>query len=125
VRLLLDSVILIDHFNNIEAATNYLQQNWEEIAISVITRAEVLAGFAPADALIAAQLLDRFPNLEMTVQIADLAAILRRQERWRLPDAIQAAFAQIHGLMLVTRNTRDFPPERYNFVLVPYQLEGN
>jgi predicted nucleic acid-binding protein len=125
VRLLLDSVILIDHFNNIEAATNYLQQNWEEIAISVITRAEVLAGFAPADALIAAQLLDRFPNLEMTVQVADLAATLRRQERWGLPDAIQAAFAQIHGLRLVTRNTRDFPPERYNFVLVPYQLEGN
>jgi predicted nucleic acid-binding protein len=125
VRFLLDSVILIDHFNNIEAATNYLQQNWEEIAISVITKAEVLAGFAPADALIAAQLLDRFPNLEMTVQVADLAATLRRQERWRLPDAIQAAFAQIHGLTLVTRNTRDFPPERYKFVVVPYQLGVN
>lgn len=125
MRFLLDSVILIDHFNNIEAATNYLQQNWEEIAISVITRAEVLAGFEPADALIAAQLLDRFPNLEMTVQVADLAATLRRQERWRLPDAIQAAFAQIHGLTLVTRNTRDFPPERYNFVVVPYYLGVN
>ena len=125
MRFLLDSVILIDHFNNIEAATNYLQQNREEIAISVITSSEVLAGFAPADALIAAQLLDRFPNLEMTVQVADLAATLRRQERWRLPDAIQAAFAQIHGLTLVTRNTRDFPPERYNFVLVPYQLGVN
>ncbi len=125
MRFLLDSVILIDHFNNIEAATNYLQQNREEIAISVITRAEVLAGFEPADALIAAQLLDRFPNLEMTVQVADLAATLRRQERWRLPDAIQAAFAQIHGLRLVTRNRRDFPPEPYNFVLVPYQLGVN
>ncbi|GET42823.1 PIN domain-containing protein [Microseira wollei] len=125
MRFLLDSVILSDHFNNIEAATNYLQQNSEEIAISVITRSEVLAGFAPADALIAAQLLDRFPNLEMTVQVADLAATLRRQERWRLPDAIQAAFAQIHGLRLVTRNTRDFPPERYNFAIVPYQLGVN
>ena len=125
MRFLLDSVILIDHFNNIEAATNYLQQNWEEIAISVITRSEVLAGFAPADALIAAQLLDRFPNLEMTVQVADLAATLRRQERWRLPDAIQAAFAQIHGILLVTRNRRDFPLERYKFVVVPYQLGVN
>lgn len=125
MKFLLDSVILIDHFNNIEAATNYLQQNREEIAISVITRSEVLAGFEPADALIAAQLLDRFPNLEMTVQVADLAATLRRQERWRLPDAIQAAFAQIHGLTLVTRNTRDFPPERYKFVVVPYYLGVN
>jgi len=35
---LLDSVILIDHFNGVEAATRYLQQHHHEIAISVITQ---------------------------------------------------------------------------------------
>ena len=49
VRFLLDSVILIDHFNNIPAATEYLLQSQRESAISVITRAEVLVGFESPD----------------------------------------------------------------------------
>lgn len=44
---LLDSVILIDPFNAVEAATRYLQEHHHEVAISVITRAEVLTGFGP------------------------------------------------------------------------------
>jgi len=56
--------------------------------------------------------------------VADLAARLRREHRWKLPDALQVAAAQHHGLRLVTRNTRDFPPERYPFVLVPYVVSS-
>lgn len=122
MKLLLDSVILIDHFNNIPAATAYLRQTQGESAISVITRAEVLAGFDLPQARTAAQLLDQFPTLVVDVQVADLAAALRREQGWRLPDAIQAALAQIHHLTLVTRNSRDFPPDRYDFVLIPYIL---
>ncbi len=122
MRLLLDSVILIDHFNNIPAATAYLRQTQGESAISVITRAEVLAGFDLTQARITAQLLARFPTLVVNVQVADLAAALRREQGWKLPDAIQAALAQLHHLTLATRNSRDFPPERYDFVLIPYVL---
>ena len=43
MEVLLDSVILIDHFNGIAAATEYLTQVNEGAAISVITRAEVPA----------------------------------------------------------------------------------
>lgn len=122
MRLLLDSVILIDHFNNISAATEYLRQTQGESAISVITRAEVLTGFDLPQARITAQLLARFPTLVVDVQVADLAAALRREQGWKLPDAIQAALAQLHHLTLVTRNSRDFPPENYDFVLIPYIL---
>jgi predicted nucleic acid-binding protein len=80
----------------------------------------VLTGFDPSQVAIAIQLLDRFPTLEMNIQIADLAASLRRQEKWKLPDAIQAAFAQVYNLRLATRNFRDFPPEKYSFVVIPY-----
>ena len=92
------------------------------LAVSVITRAEVLAGFAPEAAALAAELLDRFPTLEIGKATADLAARLRREARWRMPDALQAALATGNGLALATRNTRDFPPERYPFVVVPYTL---
>ncbi len=122
MRLLIDTVILIDHFKNIPAATGYLREHQGDIAISAITRAEVLAGFDPPDAAIAAQLLDRFRTLPADAQVADLAVALRREYGLSLMDAMQAAIAKIHDLTLVTRNTRDFPPERFDFVLIPYRI---
>lgn len=122
LSFLLDSVILIDHFNGIAEATTYLSQMHGQLAISVITRAEVLAGFDPEDAALAIRLLDRFPTLIIDRSVADLAARLRRTHRWKMPDALQAAVAQHHALRLVTRNTRDFPPDLHPFVVVPYTL---
>jgi predicted nucleic acid-binding protein len=120
LRYLLDSVILIDHFNGIQAATAYLGETRGQAAVSVITRAEVLAGFSAEDAGLASALLDRFPTLGIDRAVADLAARLRHDLRWKMPDALQAALARHHGLHLVTRNTKDFPPDRYPFVVVPY-----
>jgi predicted nucleic acid-binding protein len=122
VKALLDSVILIDHFNGIAAATSCLGRLRGRAAVSVVTRAEVLAGFDAAETPRAAALLDHFPTLGIDREIADLAARLRREVRWKMPDAFQAAIAQRHGLRLVTRNTRDFPPERHVFVEVPYTV---
>jgi len=115
-------VILIDHFNGHAEATRYLARVGAESAISVITRAEVLAGFAPTEAAAAIGLLDRFPTLGIDRAVADLAARLRREHRWKMPDALQAALARYHGLELATRNTRDFPPGLHPFVTVPYVL---
>jgi predicted nucleic acid-binding protein len=122
--VLLDSVILIDHFNGLEQATEYLEDIWDRASISAITRAEVLTGFEPADEALAAKLLDRFQLLPIDQPVADLAARLRRNHRWKLPDALQAAVAQHHDLLLATRNFRDFPPERFEFVCVPYRLHS-
>ena len=123
MRWLLDSVILIDHFNGINAATQFIADECEAIALSPITRAEVLVGFDDNHLLLAVELLDQFPTLPITAIEADLAASLRRSERWRLPDALQAAIARCNGLDLVTRNVKDFPPDRYDFVKVPYTLD--
>lgn len=123
MRYLLDSVILIDHFNNVEAATTFLAEHGSECAISVITRAEVLTGFTLRTESLARELLDVFPHLPITSEIADLAASLRRSEHWKLPDALQAAVAVQHGLVLVTRNTRDFRVGGKKVeVVVPYRV---
>lgn len=119
---LLDSVILIDHFNGIGAATTFLREQRAEAAISAITRAEVLTGFDEAQRAQPARLLDSFPCLPVDKATADLAARLRREHRWKLPDAIQAAIAQLNGLQLVTRNTKDFPAAAFSFVVVPYRV---
>ena len=121
LTLLLDSVILIDHFNGVAPATEYLGKWRKAAAISVITRAEVLTGFALSDEHLALKLLDALPTLTINAPVADLAARLRRETHWKLPDAFQAALAMHHNLRLVTRNIRDFPPDRYSFVEVPYK----
>ena len=122
MKVLLDSVILIDHFNGFAEATRYLSLCHGEAAISVITRAEVLTGFEPQTARKALRLLDSFPTLGIDQAAADLAARLRRLHGWKLPDAFQAAIAQQHGLSFATRNVRDFPPKRFAFVIVPYSM---
>jgi predicted nucleic acid-binding protein len=123
MKLLLDSVILIDHFNNIEKATYFISQYQNDVGISIITRAEVLTGFqSKAHINLVKRILDKFKQYPLTATEADLAASFRREHHWKLPDAFQAAIAQQHKLKLVTRNTKDFNPQKYHFVLVPYQL---
>jgi predicted nucleic acid-binding protein len=122
IEILLDSVILIDHFNQVYQATAYLKQVRDIAAISVITRAEVLTGFDPASRIIAADFLDFFPAFEIDKNIADLGAKLRYDYKWKLPDALQAAVATYYNLKLATRNSKDFPPKKYAFVSVPYIL---
>ncbi len=122
MRFLIDSVILIDHFNGVATATGFLSARHPDAAISVITRAEVLTGFSRPAARKAARFLDCFPTLAIDQAIADLAATLRRSQGWKLPDAFQAAIARHHRLRLVTRDRRGFPPERHRFVVIPYQL---
>ena len=111
MRWLLDSVILIDHFNGVDPATRFISKEATDIALSPVTRAEVLTGFADEFRPLATELLDQFPTLPITASEADIAAALRRTEGWRLPDALQAAVARHNMLDLVTRNTKDFPPE--------------
>ena len=120
MSVLLDSVILIDHLNAIPAASRYLQ-SLNNATVSVITRAEVLAGTDNDNVEPVRRLLDRYPTLTIDQAIADRAAELRRLHRWRLPDAFQAALAEAHKLQLATRNTRDFPPEKHAWVIVPYR----
>ncbi len=118
--LLLDSNIIIDHLRNIPRATAFLLGHQRRATVSVVTRAEVLAS---PNGELAKPLLDAFPCLLIDMIVADFAARLRTETRWKLPDAFQAALALHHGLTLVTRNTKDFPPAKYPFVHVPYELD--
>ncbi len=122
MKYLLDSVIVIDHFNGVAKATRYLAENAKHCALSVITRAEVLAGFDAKEAELARKFLDTFQTLPVTIEVADIAAQLRRSARLKLPDALQAAIATHHRLSLVTRYTRGFSNTVKFGVLVPYRL---
>lgn len=121
-RVLLDSVILIDHLNERAEASAYIRAEGLHCAITPVTRAEVLVGVEERYWPQAQQILDRFECLEVDARTGDMAADLRRKHRWKLPDALQMAVAQQHGLLLATRNTKDFSPLAHQNVLVPYRL---
>lgn len=123
ITRLIDSVILIDHLNGLEKANQFiLDLEPGETAISVITRAEILAGVDESKEPLIKALLDQYHLLTIDGPIADLSATLRRKYGWKLPDAFQAALSLHHRIKLATRNTKDFDPKRHNFVEIPYSL---
>jgi predicted nucleic acid-binding protein len=123
IERLLDSVILIDHLNNIPQAMDFLLAlNPGKTAISVISYAEILTGLDEDGERKAIPLLHSFEMLEIDAAVAKKAAMLRRQHGWKLPDAFQAAMAITHGIILCTRNIKDFNPQKHPFVEIPYVL---
>jgi len=112
--------VFIDHFNGTDAATEYLRKNRKNGHVSPITIAEVLTGMRRENRRLARKFLDCFTFASIDREVADMAADLRRTEGWKLPDAFQAATARYNGLLLATRNSKDFNPKKYPFVLIPY-----
>ncbi len=69
---------------------------------------EVLVGATPVTESFVRVFLKSFVLLDLAPDITERAITIRRERRLKLPDAIILATAEINGLTLVTRNTRDF-----------------
>jgi len=123
VKALLDTNILIDYLNGAPEADAELAR-YDDKAISIVTWMEVMIGAAaePEQAELRAW-LSAFTVIGLDAPVAERAVLLRRQRRIRLPDAIIWATAQVHGLLLVSRNTKDFPQDDPG-VRMPYRLPG-
>lgn len=65
--------------------------------------------------------LGTFHVIELDGPVADRAVHIRKNRKIRLPDAIIWATAQVHSLLLVSRNTKDFPADEPG-VRVPYKV---
>jgi predicted nucleic acid-binding protein len=121
VSELFDTNILIDHLNGVAKATREIRRSHDP-AISVITWIEVMTGAAsPSEEAILRAFLSNFHYLEMTREVAEGAAVIRRQKRIKMPDAIILATAEAAGRVLVTRNVKDFPAGTRG-VRVPYKI---
>lgn len=119
--ILFDTNILIDALKGIPQAGTELRRpahRW----ISRMTWIEVMAGADAGSAAEVEAFLDHFSVVEIDEDVGRRAAAIRSENRsMKLPDAIIWASAQAGGLILATRNTRDFP-ESAPGVRVPYKL---
>jgi predicted nucleic acid-binding protein len=120
VKALFDTNILVDYLNAVpEARTEF--QRYTEKAISIITWMEVMIGADDDLEAATRNFLNSFDVVAVDEPIAERAVGLRRSHRIKLPDAIIWATAQAHAMLLVTRNTRDFPDDDPG-VRAPYRL---
>lgn len=100
-ELLVDTDVCIDH---LEGRRRLPRR--DRLAYSVVTRAELLAADHREDAVVR-RLLAGMDELIVDRQIGERAGEVRRRGL-RMPDALIAATALVHGVALLTRNTGDF-----------------
>jgi predicted nucleic acid-binding protein len=111
-QYLIDSNAVIDYLGKILPATgmDFMNGVIDNVpSVSVITKIEVLGFNAPLEH---SQLLSNFINdssiVNLTDIIVDLTIDIRKKHKTKLPDAIIAATAIAHNLILITRNISDF-----------------
>lgn len=120
VKALFDTNILVDYLNAVPEARTELQR-YTQKAVSIVTWMEVMVGASHELEAATRRFLSGFDVVALDQQIAESAVILRRTHRIKLPDAVIWATAQTHGMLLVTRNTRDFPADHPG-IRAPYKL---
>jgi len=119
VKALFDTSILVEYVFGVEAAIQELAR-YEKISISRIVWIEFLAGARTADVEARRRfIIDDFELLEVDEAVSQETVLIRQRSRMKLPDAIILATARVHGLLLVTRNHRDFP-RREPAIRIPY-----
>jgi predicted nucleic acid-binding protein len=120
VKPLLDTSILIDFLNAVPEARDEMAR-YPDKAVSIVTWMEVVIGAPSALADATRNFLNGYEIVALDAPVAERAVELRRSHRIKLPDAVIWATAQIHGMLLVTRNTRNFPADDPG-IRLPYQL---
>ena len=121
MKVVFDSDVLIDFLQGLDKA----KREWERYPkkeISIVSWLEILAGAdTPEEEKICQEFLSGFTIHQLSLEIAAEAVRLRRASRIRLPDAIIWATARVHGCLLVTRNTKDFPSKEPG-IRIPYSI---
>lgn len=113
-RYLIDTNAIIDYLAGLmpPAGLTFMDAVFDsgDIIISVITQIEVLGFQAPESYLLKCQSLLEIAEI---IPLADTAIIkqaiqVRRYAKIKLPDAVIAATALVHGLTIVSKNGKDF-----------------
>lgn len=121
MKALFDTNIIIDALNGHTKAKQEIAAH-ADAAISIVTYLEVMAGTFPHNEDAARALLLGLKTVDVDLDIADYAVVLRQERGLSLTDAIIVATAQATGRILITRDKKlenefDDPPVR-----VPYTV---
>jgi predicted nucleic acid-binding protein len=125
---LIDTDVLVDQLKHVPRAVSALKRliTKGKFFCSVINEAEVLAGMREDERDRVEALFDALCPLDVTREIAQLAGRYRREYHKshgvQITDALIAATASIHDLVLITLNEKHFPMSEVT-VKVPYSTK--
>ena len=117
----IDTNILIDYLKGDPRAAEAVAAD-EHPVMSVISLAELLVGARSPEAELAVRgLTKKLKPIPIDDEVATVAAMIRRGDGLKLPDALILATAKTLGTKLITRDTKDFGPNSA-LVHVPYKI---
>lgn len=116
IKCLLDTNFILDILKTGQDSYDLIQEHQIETcqcAYSSVTRMELLGypGITQEEELLINQRLSGLMHLPISTDVEDVAIRLRRTSKIRLPDAIIAAHALVHGLELLA-----FDKQLYNLL---------
>ncbi len=120
MRALFDTNILIDYLLGYNEAKLEIEQ-YNEPAISIITKMEVLVGASVDDEDKIKSFLEHFTIIPLNEEIAEIAVEIRKNKKIKLPDAVIWASAKYINSLLITRNIKDFAAQSAD-IKVPYSV---
>ncbi|WP_375396232.1 type II toxin-antitoxin system VapC family toxin [uncultured Sphingomonas sp.] len=115
-----DTDIVIDWLRRYPQAAEEIAR-YDTHRISRVTWSEVLAGEPSQARERIRRMIGHFDVVELDEEIATIAADIRHATRMKLLDALILATARVRGALLITRNTKAFPPEMPG-IRIPYTL---
>jgi len=108
-KYLVDTNIIIYYLNGDHKAIDFIDKNFEEIAISSITYLEVLVfSYNQEEDARVRTFLELFNIYDVQRKTIDIAIQTYRNKKIKMADNLIAATAKQHDLQLVTRNVDDF-----------------
>jgi predicted nucleic acid-binding protein len=124
---LIDSNVIIDYtaLRLSQKGSDFVEELFNNnFLISVVVKIEVLGFDDVPDKLLA---MEEFLNTSATLPLDEVVTkqtilLRRRYKKLKLGDAIIAATAIVHSLILISRNTKDFINIKGLQVLDPYKL---
>jgi len=109
MKYLLDSNIIIYYLNGDSTIYDFIETHKSVSVISLITYYEVLNyDFSKEEELLVREFLDGFEVLSVSKNIINRALENRKSKKIKMADNFILATAQIFGLDIVTRNSKDF-----------------
>lgn len=108
---LIDTNVAIGYLDNVlpESGLTFMD-DIPVIILSVVTRIELLSWRSATKSQLAVleSYIDDARVFDLSEAVIRKTIDIRKEQRVKLPDAVIAATALVHGLVLLTRNTSDF-----------------
>ncbi len=117
-----DTNIVIDYLNGEVQAKDTIEK-YTQIAISVITYIEVMAGVKEVYKREVEEFLNSFQVLSFNEKMTSDIVKIKNTLKIKLPDAIILATARKNKAVLVTRDFKDFSKNQKD-IIIPYKLEN-